>query len=97
MPPPPNQSISLLGRLWPRRLVGQMALAIAVALTVAQVMNVFLLLNEQQLNQLARRTGLAESFCGEAIADLFSASPEQSPDEPRTGGPQPARLSGPRA
>ena len=78
MPPPPNQSISLLGRLWPRRLVGQMALAIAVALTVAQVMNVFLLLNEQQLNQLARRTGLAESFCGEAIADLFSASPEQA-------------------
>lgn len=64
--------------LWPRSLVGQMALVIALALAAAQVMNVFLLLNEQQWSQLARRNGLAESFCGEAIADLFSATPEQA-------------------
>jgi signal transduction histidine kinase len=55
-----------------------MALVIAVALAIAQVMNVFLLLSEQQLHQLTRRTGLAESFCGEAIVDLFSSSQEQS-------------------
>jgi len=55
-----------------------MALVIAVALAIAQVMNVFLLLSKQHLHQLTRRTGLAESFCGEAIVDLFSSSQEQS-------------------
>ena len=78
MAPVLNRSVSLRHYLWPRRLVGQMGLVIALALTAAQVMNVFMLLNWQQLNQLARRNGLAESFCGEAIADLFSASPEQA-------------------
>ena len=78
MAPVLNRSLSLRHYLWPRRLVGQMGLVIALALTAAQVMNVFLLLNGQQLNQLTRRNGLAESFCGEAIADLFSASPEQA-------------------
>ncbi len=78
MLPLPNQSKPLWHYLWPRSLVGQMALVIAVALAIAQVMNVFLLLSEQQLHQLTRRTGLAESFCGEAIVDLFSSSQEQS-------------------
>ena len=74
----PSRSRSWRRYLWPRSLVGQMALVIALALAAAQVMNVFLLLNEQQWSQLARRNGLAESFCGEAIADLFSATPEQA-------------------
>ena len=78
MLPLPNQSKPLWHYIWPRSLVGQMALVIAVALAIAQVMNVFLLLSEQQLHQLTRRTGLAESFCGEAIVDLFSSSQEQS-------------------
>jgi hypothetical protein len=48
MPPLLNRSISLRDYLWPRRLVGQIGLVTALALTAAQVMNVFLLLNEQQ-------------------------------------------------
>ena len=67
--------------MWPRSLAGQMALVIALALMAAQVMNVFLLLNEQQWRQLARRTGLAESFCGEAIAEVFNAPPDRAAAE----------------
>ena len=78
MPKPLNRLMSWRHKLWPRSLVGQMALVIALALTAAQVMNVFLLLNEQQLNQLARRNGLAETFCGDAIADFFSTPPDQT-------------------
>ncbi len=74
----PNQSSFWRRYLWPRRLLAQMALVIALSLTAAQVMNVYLLLNEQQLGQLARSRSLAESFCGEAIAELFSASSEQA-------------------
>ena len=74
----PNQSSFWRRYLWPRRLLTQMALAIALSLTVAQVMNVYLLLNEQQLGQLARSRSLAETFCSEAIAELFSASSEQA-------------------
>jgi len=58
-----------LATLRPRSLFAQMAIAIALALTVAQGVNVVILLNGQQLSQIGRVGSLAESFCFAALTD----------------------------
>ncbi len=68
--------------LWPRSLFGQMAVAIAVALTAAQGVNVLVLLNGEQLSQIGRTGSLAESFCFEALTDAL-----RLPDPAGTAGP----------
>lgn len=78
--PPPWRS--RLTALWPRSLFGQMAVAIAVALTAAQGVNVLVLLNGEQLSQIGRTGSLAESFCFEALTDAL-----RLPDPARTAGP----------
>lgn len=58
-----------LTRLRPRSLFAQMAIAIALALTVAQGINILVLLNGQQLSQIGHLGSLAESFCMQALGD----------------------------
>lgn len=53
----------------PRSLFSQMAVAIALALTAAQGINILVLLNGQQLSQIGQMGSLAESFCLEALSD----------------------------
>ena len=67
--PPPWRN--RLKALRPRSLFGQMAIAIAVALSVAQGGNVLVLLNGDQLSQIGRTGSLAESFCFEALTDAL--------------------------
>ncbi len=64
----------------PRSMFGQMAIAIALALTAAQGINVLVLLNGDQLSQIGRVGSLAESVCFEALTDRL-----RQPD-PATGG-----------
>lgn len=72
-----------LSALRPRSLFAQMALAIALALTVAQGVNILVLLNGHQLSQIGRMGSLAENFCVEALRDNLQGSPpnrrEQGP------------------
>ena len=60
-----------LSALRPRSLYAQMAIAIAVALSAAQGVNVVVLLNGEQLSQIGRVGSLAESFCFEALTDAL--------------------------
>ena len=78
-PPPWRAHLSALR---PRSLFGQMAVAIAVALTAAQGVNVLVLLNGEQLSQIGRMGSLAESFCFEALTDAL-----RLPDPAGTSGP----------
>ena len=78
--PPPWRA--RLSALRPRSLFGQMAVAIAVALTAAQGVNVLVLLNGEQLSQIGRMGSLAESFCFEALTDAL-----RLPDPAGTAGP----------
>ncbi len=71
-----------LTALWPRSLFGQMAVAIALALSAAQGVNVLVLLNGEQLSQIGRTGSLAESFCFEALTDAL-----RLPDPAGTAGP----------
>ena len=59
-PPPWHKRLATFR---PRSLFAQMAIAIALALTVAQGVNVLVLLNGEQLSQVGRMGSLAESFC----------------------------------
>jgi signal transduction histidine kinase len=72
-----------LSALRPRSLFAQMALAIALALTVAQGVNILVLLNGHQLSQIGRMGSLAENFCVEALRDNLQGPPpnrrEQGP------------------
>ena len=65
-PPPWHKRLATFR---PRSLFAQMAIAIALALTVAQGVNVLVLLNGEQLSQVGRMGSLAESFCFEALTD----------------------------
>ena len=65
-PPPWHKRLAAFR---PRSLFAQMAIAIALALTVAQGVNVLVLLNGEQLSQIGRMGSLAESFCFEALTD----------------------------
>ena len=65
-PPPWHKRLATFR---PRSLFAQMAIAIALALTVAQGVNVLVLLNGEQLSQIGRMGSLAESFCFEALTD----------------------------
>ena len=58
-----------LAALRPRGLFAQMAIAIALALTAAQGINVLVLLNGEQLGQIGRVGSPAESFCFGALID----------------------------
>jgi signal transduction histidine kinase len=58
-----------LSALRPRSLFAQMALAIALALTMAQGVNILVLLNGHQLSQIGRMGSLAENFCVGALRD----------------------------
>ncbi len=78
----PSPWRSRLTALWPRSLFGQMAVAIAVALSAAQGLNVLVLLNGEQLSQIGRTGSLAESFCFEALTDAL-----RLPDPAGTAGP----------
>ena len=78
--PPPRRS--RLTALRPRSLFGQMAVAIAVALSVAQGVNVLVLLNGEQLSQIGRTGSLAESFCFQALTDAL-----RLPDPAGNAGP----------
>jgi len=76
-----------LSALRPRSLFAQMAVAIALALTVAQGVNILVLLNGHQLSQIGRTGSLAENFCFEALRDHlqypWDKTHEQGP--PRDG------------
>jgi signal transduction histidine kinase len=57
----------LIGRLWPRKLAGQMALLIALALFVAQAINFAMLLRERRSFALSQITGPAATRFADAI------------------------------
>jgi len=63
-------------RLLPRRLAGQMALLLGLALLVAQLVNFALILNERQKLSLARNEGPSITRFAGVAADLFPAPPE---------------------
>ncbi|MEI6800639.1 MAG: hypothetical protein WCO04_15700, partial [Pseudomonadota bacterium] len=88
-PPRPAPWRKRLAALRPRSLFGQMAVAIAVALSAAQGVNVLVLLNGAQLSQIGRVGSLAESFCFEALTDSLrlpdpaaAASQDSKPRDP---------------
>lgn len=70
----------------PRSLFAQMAIAIALALTAAQGVNIVVLLNGQQLSQIGQMGSLAESFCLEALSDSLLRPEVLRPD--RGAGPR---------
>jgi signal transduction histidine kinase len=83
-PPRPAPWRKRLAALRPRSLFGQMAVAIALALSAAQGVNVLVLLNGAQLSQIGRVGSLAESFCFEALTDSLrlpdpAATADQDP------------------
>ncbi|WP_233150659.1 sensor histidine kinase [Sphingomonas mollis] len=59
--------MTVLSRLWPRKLAGQIALLIALALFVAQAINFTLLLRERRFFALAQITGPAATRFADAI------------------------------
>ena len=76
-----------LSALRPRSLFAQMALAIALALTVAQGVNILVLLNGHQLSQIGRMGSLAENFCVEALrGNLQTPQPNRREHGPPLDG-----------
>jgi len=65
----------LAARLWPRTLAAQIPLVVALALAVAQILNVFLLMGERQIAALGARATLAERVCS-ATALAIARAPE---------------------
>jgi signal transduction histidine kinase len=63
-------------RFLPRRLTGQMALLLGLALLIAQLANFTLILNERQKLSLARNEGPSITRFAGVAADLFPAPPE---------------------
>ena len=63
-------------RLFPRSLVGQMAILLGVALMVAQLVNFALILNERQKLSLAQNQGPAITRFVSTAADIAQAAPE---------------------
>jgi signal transduction histidine kinase len=63
-------------RLFPKSLIGQMALLIGIALLVAQLFNFALILNERQKLSLAQNQGPAISRFASVAADMRQARPE---------------------
>jgi signal transduction histidine kinase len=63
-------------RIFPRSLGGQMALLMAIALLVAQVVNLALILNERQKASLAQNQGPAITRFAGVAADVSQAAPE---------------------
>jgi signal transduction histidine kinase len=63
-------------RFLPRRLAGQMALLLGLALLIAQLANFALILNERQKLSLARNEGPSITRFAGVAADLFPAPPE---------------------
>ena len=70
----------MLRRLYPRSLLGQMILLMAVALFVAQLVNFAFLLNRQQRLSLAQTEGPAISFFAEVAAQVAAAESVQERD-----------------
>ncbi|MET3436976.1 ATP-binding protein [Sphingomonas sp. 1185] len=62
-------------RLWPRRLAGQMALLLAIALFVAQAISFTLLLRERRSLQLEQTSGPAIARLNDAIERAASGKP----------------------
>ena len=81
-----------LSALRPRSLYAQMAIAIAVALSAAQGVNVVVLLNGEQLSQIGRVGSLAESFCFEALTDALR-NPDPAAKAGQGAPPRDASMS----
>ena len=62
-----------LEKLWPKTLAEQIPLVVALALTIAQILNIFLLLGERQIEALSARTTLAERACTSTAAQIARA------------------------
>lgn len=69
-------------RLWPRSLVGQLVLAVAVTLFIAQAINLGLLARGQQQQQLAHSGGMAAARIIDAIERQGRGLPVASTFEP---------------
>jgi signal transduction histidine kinase len=65
----------IAARLWPRRLAGQMALLIALALFVAQAINFAMLLRERRYFALTQITGPAATRFADAIERAAQGRP----------------------
>jgi len=71
----------LAARLWPRTLAAQIPLVVALALAVAQILNVFLLMGERQIAALGARATLAERVCtASALAIARAPEPPRQAD-----------------
>lgn len=78
----------LARRLWPQTLAAQIPLVVALALTVAQILNVFLLLGERQIEALSARTTMAERVCTNTAVEIArAAEPLRQPDLRRLATP----------
>ncbi len=73
----------MTARLWPRSLVGQLVLAVAVTLFIAQVINFGLLARGQQQQQLAHGGGMAAARIIDAIERQGRGLPVASTFESR--------------
>ncbi len=69
--------------IWPRQLVGQIAVVVALALLIAQTLNVFLLMGERQIEQLGRRRDMAETSCTSAAKAIYLAPERRREEEAR--------------
>ncbi|HZG33112.1 MAG TPA: hypothetical protein VEZ59_07555, partial [Sphingopyxis sp.] len=74
-------------RLWPRSLVGQLVLAVAAMLFVAQAVNYVLLVGGQRQQSLANAGGMAVARIVDAIERERRDMVFSGDDEPRQAQP----------
>lgn len=74
-------------RLWPRSLIGQLVLAVAITLFIAQAFNLVMLVRGQRQEQLAHGGGMAVARIIDAVGEarLENRAPLHIPGQHRTG------------